>query len=126
MRCQWSNGILPHMTFRKLSATKLRRQLEVFIIKSLLYQLKQVQLHLVTDGTTDLERGSRDGLALGGGVRPEVLVDLLEPLEGLWRVVAVADELAPRVLDAGAVVVLPGLDAVEELHAHLQVVWLRY
>ena len=59
-------------------------------------------------------------------MRPEVLVDLLEPLEGLWRVVAVADELAPRVLDAGAVVVLPGLDAVEELHAHLQVVWLRY
>ena len=110
------------MTFRKLSATKLRRQLEVFIIKSLLYQLKQVQLHLVTDGTTDLERGSRDGLALGGGVRPEVLVDLLEPLEGLWRVVAVADELAPRVLDAGAVVVLPGLDAVKKLHAHLQVV----
>ena len=59
-------------------------------------------------------------------MRPEVLVDLLEPLEGLWRVVAVADELAPRVLDAGAVVVLTRLDAVEELHAHLKVVRLRY
>ena len=59
-------------------------------------------------------------------MRPEVLVDLLEPLEGLGRVVAVADKLTPCVLDAGAVVVLPGLDAVEELHAHLQDVWLRY
>ena len=51
-----------------------------------------------------------------------MLVDLFESFEGLWRVVQVADELAPRVLDAGAVVILAVLDAVEELHAHLQIV----
>ena len=51
-----------------------------------------------------------------------MLVDLFESLEGLWRVVQVADELAPRVLDAGAVVILAVLDTVEELHAHLQIV----
>ena len=78
--------------------------------------------NLVTNGTTDLERGSRDILTNGGRVRLEMLVDLFESLEGLWRVVQVADELAPRVLDAGAVVILALLDAVEELHAHLQIV----
>ena len=51
-----------------------------------------------------------------------MLVDLFESLEGLWRVVQVADELAPRVLDAGAVVILAVLDAVKELHAHLKMV----
>ena len=51
-----------------------------------------------------------------------MLVDLFESLEALWLVVQVADELAPRVLDAGAVVILAVLDAVEELHANLQIV----
>ena len=82
----------------------------------------QITTDLVTHGTANLERGRRDSLALDGRVRLEVLVDLLESFEGLWRVVQVADELAPRVLDAGAVVILAVLDTVEELHAHLQIV----
>ena len=79
------------------------------------YNISYVQIttDLVTHGTANFERGRRDSLALDGRVRLEVLVDLLESLEGLWRVVQMADELAPRVLDAGAVVILAVLDAVK-------------
>ena len=52
-------------------------------------------------------------------MRLEMIVDLLEAFEGPRRVVQVANELAARVLNAGAVVLLEVLDAVEEFHAHL-------
>ena len=59
-------------------------------------------------------------------MRLEVLVDILDSLEGLWRVVLVAYEFAASVLDSGAVVILAVLDAVKEFYTHLQNRRLRF